>query len=265
MSPEKTPLSPPTKEVVDFLQPYLPRSDATHKAPWVTLTYAASLDSMIAGAPGTQTILSGAESKSMTHYLRTQHDAILVGAGTAVTDDPGLNSRLEDVELESQPRPVIVDRHGWWKPKEELKVLQAAYNEDGKAPWIIRSRSSVKLLHWGVEQFVSRDGSTDWSTVLRMLARADIDSVIIEGGASVINTLLDDHLHLVDSIIVTVAPTYLGSEGVTVSPSLARRFVDVRWMPMGEDVVMCARRDRTGGISPGLRWGGKYNHRDTDT
>lgn len=60
--------------------------------PHVTLTYAQSLDAKIAGANGNQLILSGKESLVMTHWLRTMHDAILVGVGTALNDDPQLNS-----------------------------------------------------------------------------------------------------------------------------------------------------------------------------
>lgn len=62
--------------------------------PFLTLTYAQSLDSHLSLAPGVRTTLSGAETKAMTHFLRSRHDAILVGAGTAVADDPGLNCRV---------------------------------------------------------------------------------------------------------------------------------------------------------------------------
>lgn len=60
--------------------------------PHVTLTYAQSLDAKIAGQDGKQLILSGKESMVMTHWMRTLHDAIMVGVGTAVNDDPQLNS-----------------------------------------------------------------------------------------------------------------------------------------------------------------------------
>ncbi len=73
------------------LEPYLPEADDDRLIrPWVLLTYAASLDGEIAAAPGVRTTLSGMESKAMTHYLRTRHDAICVGVGTAEADDPGL-------------------------------------------------------------------------------------------------------------------------------------------------------------------------------
>jgi 2,5-diamino-6-(ribosylamino)-4(3H)-pyrimidinone 5'-phosphate reductase len=59
--------------------------------PHVTLTYAQSLDAKIAGVRGKQLRLSGKESMEMTHWMRTMHDAILIGIGTALNDDPQLN------------------------------------------------------------------------------------------------------------------------------------------------------------------------------
>ena len=99
------------------IEKYLPRENSFSRLqrPHVTLTYAASLDSQIALAPGTATALSGPESKAMTHFLRTRHDAILIGSGTAIADNPTLNSRLNDTtgrRPERQPRPVILDRRG---------------------------------------------------------------------------------------------------------------------------------------------------------
>jgi len=82
-----------------------------------------------------------------------------------------------------------------------------------------------------------------------------LNSVMVEGGGGVINDLLaEGNLPLVDSVIVTIAPTYLGQGGVNVSPSevlstadgkrtLAVKFKDVEWRVLGRDVVMLARPD----------------------
>ena len=64
--------------------------------PAVTLTYAQSLDGSLASAPGVPTAISGAESLRMTHALRAAHDAILVGVGTILADNPSLTVRLCD-------------------------------------------------------------------------------------------------------------------------------------------------------------------------
>jgi hypothetical protein len=69
----------------------------------VTLTYAQSLDGRIAGKDGLQLRLSGDESMLLTHWMRTRHDAILVGIGTALNDDPQLNGKLYSCSLKYLP------------------------------------------------------------------------------------------------------------------------------------------------------------------
>ncbi|KAJ6144622.1 hypothetical protein N7470_008517 [Penicillium chermesinum] len=83
-----------------FLETHLPSSRSTSRPdlPFTTLTFATSLDSALALAPGTRTVLSGPQSKAMTHYLRSRHDGILIGVGTALADDPGLNCRIAGEE-----------------------------------------------------------------------------------------------------------------------------------------------------------------------
>lgn len=66
--------------------------------PFVTLTYAQSIDGSIAALRGSPTLLSGAQSMQMTHMLRAMHDAILVGVGTILADNPSLNARFADGE-----------------------------------------------------------------------------------------------------------------------------------------------------------------------
>jgi 2,5-diamino-6-(ribosylamino)-4(3H)-pyrimidinone 5'-phosphate reductase len=68
-----------------------PPSPASSSRPGVTLTFAQSLDARIGRRDGKQLILSGDESMAMTHRLRKAHDAVLVGVGTVLNDNPGLN------------------------------------------------------------------------------------------------------------------------------------------------------------------------------
>lgn len=77
--------------------------------PHVTLAYAASLDGSIAIAPGIRTAV-GERSRATTHYLRSRHDAILIGVGTVLADNPSLDCRLEGLTgMTRQPRPVVLD------------------------------------------------------------------------------------------------------------------------------------------------------------
>ena len=142
--PKKPPLQFPDESKA-FIDPYLQRNenstneqDNNRIKPFLTLTYAQSLDSKLSLAPGTQTILSGPETKAMTHYLRSKHDAILVGVGTAVADDPALNCRIEGIALAGQPRPVILDPKARWSPgkwpNQLSACMQLAQQGIGKGP-----------------------------------------------------------------------------------------------------------------------------------
>ncbi|KAK3716523.1 2,5-diamino-6-(ribosylamino)-4(3H)-pyrimidinone 5'-phosphate reductase [Vermiconidia calcicola] len=180
-----------------------------------------------------RTTLSGPETKNMTHYLRLHHDAILVGVGTAIADDPSLTCRYPGVSLDAQPRPVVVDPHMRWDTYNS-KVHSLAIEKKGKAPWVVhasqRSTSEAPATS-GIEHLlVGKDGlqapddpsspdlrHIEWHSILKALSQKGIQSVMIEGGATIINDLLSKP-NLVDSVIVTIAPTWLGQGGVAVSP-----------------------------------------------
>lgn len=253
------------------LKGYLPRN-ATERddtLPFVTLTFATSLDSALSLSPGTQTALSGPQSKAMTHYLRSEHDAIMIGVGTAVADNPSLNCRLDGVggyggqDLVGQPRPVVIDPRGRWQLDSRTKILGLAKQGKGKGPWIISvhplpqaSEGLLKAAGGRSIQIPSTDvpgldpGELDWRTLLQTLRGEGIRSIMIEGGGNVINSLLSpQNAGLIDSVIVTIAPTWLGQGGVVVSPERSKagtnatlpvaRLNHVKWQQLGEDVVLC--------------------------
>ena len=264
-----------------FLEPYLPPKDLVTlegNLPYVTLTYATSMDSSLALVPGAQTVISGPESKAMTHYLRSRHDAILVGVGTAIADDPALNCRLEGVGgfggigWQGQPRPVIIDPGARWMITPQSKVLTTVRDGKGRGPWVIMAPgfamdpSRLELLrHYGGKYLGLADFDMRWrlrwEVILKALAVEGIKSVMVEGGGMVINDLLQpEHAHFVKSVILTKAPVYLGRGGVVVSPATKPmqvgkaqpvvRFSDVKWQPLGEDVVMCGRIGANGPMDP---------------
>ncbi|PGH17554.1 hypothetical protein AJ79_01154 [Helicocarpus griseus UAMH5409] len=254
---------------VEFLQPYLPKHEDGRKFPFVTLTYATSMDSKISLFPGVQTALSGPESKVMTHYLRSQHDAILIGVGTAMADNPGLNCRLHGaggfggLGKMWQPRPIIVDPTGRWPADPGCRLLKTAKEGKGKAPWVVVSPGAniqpAKVLalksHGGdylrIVEY-NQSWRLRWEAILRALGTEGIHSVMIEGGATVISELLNpEYLDFVDSLVVTVAPTFLGRAGVSVSPDSKKDATgkpinalnprNIKWQPLGQDVVMCGK------------------------
>ncbi|CEJ84623.1 hypothetical protein VHEMI03531 [[Torrubiella] hemipterigena] len=256
------------------LEPRLPPNPSSARTsteqpqsrPFVTLTFATSLDSSLSLAPGVRTRLSGPDSKAMTHYLRSRHDAILVGVSTMLADDPALNCRIQGAN--SQPRPIIIDPHLRWTPQATDKVLQTCKFGRGLAPFIITTQhhdgiptASREVLesHGGryIQIPAQPDKATsrsrfDWRDIMTALHETGLSSVMVEGGANIINSLLHPDYHsLVDSVIVTIAPTWLGQGGVVVSPervhdekgtpAAAARLCDVSWIPFGEDVVLCGK------------------------
>ncbi|KAF1957146.1 bacterial bifunctional deaminase-reductase [Byssothecium circinans] len=264
--PRETLTFPPSSSAL--IAPYLPPTPPPPSPltkPFVTLTYATSLDASLSLAPGIQTALSGSESKAMTHYLRSRHSAILVGCGTAIADDPSLNCRIEGVGgyggqgLQGQPRPVVLDPRGRWALSEESKVVRLAREGRGRAPWVFTvgdveggRRAVLEGVGGRFIKIESEEGRMDWGDALRVLGEEGVESVMVEGGGDVINTLLSpEHFGLVDSVIVTMAPTWLGKGGVAVIPEERRdgqghkiavgRLRDVKWVPLGDDVVLCGR------------------------
>ncbi|KAI9663549.1 MAG: 2,5-diamino-6-(ribosylamino)-4(3H)-pyrimidinone 5'-phosphate reductase [Alyxoria varia] len=251
--------------------------------PFVTLTYAQSLDSRIAAAPGERTALSGQESKAMTHYLRGKHDAVIVGARTAKADDPGLNCRIrgadgdenkelkcdkgrrnEDLDLSSdqrrallgveelqlkQPRPVVLDRHAIFDIDSTSKLFRIARSTSGKSPWILCSDDIPQAISTAREEALRDcegelircipEDLHDFARALSVLANKGIESVMIEGGASVIDQVLGQFSDLVDTVILTIAPVWLGRRGLQVALPERLNLADVKWITMGSDAVIC--------------------------
>ncbi|KAM7218583.1 Dihydrofolate reductase-like domain containing protein [Rhypophila decipiens] len=247
--------------------------------PFVTLTFATSLDSALSLAPGVRTVLSGPESKAMTHYLRSRHAAICVGVGTAIADDPGLNCRLGSSPLPGpvhQPRPIVIDPQARWAFTEDAKVLQLSRSGQGLAPFILIScslsmddpelaaRRTLLERHGGKYipiESTAEDGSGPggrftWDAILEAVSKEGLQTIMIEGGGQIINSLLSspDNKELIDSVMVTIAPTWLGQGGVVVSPPRTtgvdgKPFTPIRlteslWHPLGEDVVLCGKIQR---------------------
>ncbi|KAI0192484.1 dihydrofolate reductase-like domain-containing protein [Astrocystis sublimbata] len=251
-----------------------PDSDAHSPLPFATLTFATSLDSALALGPGIRTALSGPQSKAMTHYLRSRHDAILVGVGTAIADDPGLNCRLAAADdgnpphaltsshskiTSRQPRPFVVDPRLRWDFTAQSKVLRLVREGKGLAPYIItlkkepsaHKRDVLEAVGGKIITLDAVSESThalDWHAILAAVRREGLRSIMIEGGGEVINSLLGANATLVDSVIVTIAPTWLGQGGVTVCPPRTRgadapvaRLSNTTWLPLGDDVVLCGK------------------------
>jgi GTP cyclohydrolase II len=182
--------------------------------PTVTLSYAQSLDGSIAMSRGTPYALSGSESQVLTHQLRATHDAILVGVNTVIADNPFLTVRL--VEGQS-PLPIVLD--------SQLRLpLNSNLLKNKVPPLIATITSSSQEKQERIEESGAKiirtlpdeKGWVDLNSLLGTLVKLGINNIMVEGGARVITSFLS--LHLVDRIVITIAPTFLGGLHAVENP-----------------------------------------------
>jgi GTP cyclohydrolase II len=219
-----------------------------HGRPLVTLTYAQSLDGSIAARPGHPLAISCPESQAFTHGLRAVHDAILVGIGTVLADNPRLNVRLAPGK---NPQPVLLDSRLRFPSYARLL-------KDGSRPWIMTTSSAEvsrrrDLEDQGARVFPLPEGSCggiDLSALLATLGEMEVTSLMVEGGAQVITSFITSKL--VDQVIVTVAPVLVGGLRVlesSLQPPLGDfpRLQRVSFHQVGKDLVLWGAPDWPGG------------------
>lgn len=174
--------------------------------PMITLSYAQSLDGSIAARRGMPMNLSCPESLQLSHKLRAYHDAILVGIGTILSDDPKLNVRL--VEGMS-PQPIILDSN--LRFPTDSDVL-----DNEILPWIFTTKDAdekrKKLLEKSGVRIIyvksDSDGQVDIQDMLKHLAKNGINSLMVEGGTSIITNML--RKDIIDLFVITITPMIIG-------------------------------------------------------
>lgn len=174
--------------------------------PFVTLSYAQSLDGSIAAAPKTPLSISSNEALTVTHGLRAVHDAILVGIGTVLADDPRLTVRRVNGP---HPRPVVVDTS--LRFPADAQLLQT----EGPAPIIATNEGAAgnrkDCLHEAGADLLHLPCSSsgvDLNALLDQLGQQGIQSLMVEGGTKVITSFLREQL--VHHVVITLAPMFVG-------------------------------------------------------
>jgi diaminohydroxyphosphoribosylaminopyrimidine deaminase / 5-amino-6-(5-phosphoribosylamino)uracil reductase len=203
--------------------------------PFVTLKLAASLDGKVAAQDGTARWISGEESRREVHELRRRVDAVMVGSGTVVADDPSLTFRLEGAEGD-QPLRVVLDSAG--RTPSDAKV------RDGAAPTLFFSSGAMD----GTDVCVvdAADGGVDLAAVLDELGRREVCHLLLEGGPTLAASFLEQGL--VDRLRLYLAPIVIGGDapglfanGVkTLDDAWHLRITDVR--RVGDDICVEAVR-----------------------
>jgi GTP cyclohydrolase II len=178
--------------------------------PLVTLAYAQSLDGSISSKSKKRLLLSSQESLIMTHKLRSENDAILVGIGTVIADDPQLTVRHYPGK---NPQVVILD--------SKLRIpFHAKVLKNAKKPIIFTTSQAdpdkqKKLSQLDVTIVVTDptpNGQINLHQVLEKLFLFGMKTLMVEGGRSVITHFI--HENHVDKVSITIAPIFVGGASV---------------------------------------------------
>ncbi len=224
----------------------------TRGTPFVTAKFAASLDGKIAARGGDSRWISSAESRQWAHRMRAASDAVMVGIGTVLADNPLLTARDEnDAPLSKQPLRVIADSRLRISPAARLfsqpgPVLIAAGNPNPEAV------SAIKALGADVAFLPGKDGRVDLGALLCLLGERQITSMMVEGGSELLGSFFDRNL--VDKVAACIAPVIIG--GAAAKPAVggqgsdaiagAHRLWDVEVEQIGVDLIVTGYPHRGG-------------------
>ena len=224
-------------------QPFRKRAQAG--LPYVTWKAAASLDGRIATAGGDSRWISGEDSRRLTHMWRAESDAVAIGIGTALADDPLLTAR--EVGASSQPLRVVFDSTA------RLPLGSQLVGSVSEAPLLVVTGPDAPadrvaaLERAGVDVLgTAGDAPARVSQALSEFGRREISSLLLEGGAALTGSFLD--AGEVDELRLFIAPVILGGGGVPLAAgggaarvADAVRAVGLESERSGDDILITAR------------------------
>lgn len=209
------------------------------RSPFVTLKLAQTLDGNIATCTGDSKWITSKTARAMGHQLRAEADAILVGRGTVMVDDPELSVRYVEG---CSPTKIVLDTR--------LTIPLTAKIFGGAALILVAGAGAGKQRvqareNRGAKVWQLPAGQVDLTRVLQRAARAGLRRVLIEGGSRVATSAL--RLGLVDRLAVVVAPKILGAGLHAIGPlgidsiGDAIALEEVKVESIGDDFLFTAR------------------------
>ncbi|MDR5708737.1 MAG: bifunctional diaminohydroxyphosphoribosylaminopyrimidine deaminase/5-amino-6-(5-phosphoribosylamino)uracil reductase RibD [Armatimonadota bacterium] len=228
--------------------PYL--KHRTTGLPLVTVKWAMSLDGRIATRTGSSRWITGPQAREEAHRLRDVHDAVLVGIGTVLRDDPALTCRIPGGR---DPLRVVADSH--LRTPSDARMLR-----EGSSPVVVaatpraRPEEAERLRRCGAEVWVcaAEDGRVSLRDLLRRLGERGVLSVLVEGGSTLHAAVLE--AGLADRIVAFIAPVLMGGReapgpvggaGIAeITQALRLRNLTVR--PVGTD--LCVEAEVSGAL-----------------
>lgn len=227
-----------------LLAPYAKR--VTAGVPWVIAKWAMTLDGKIASRTADARWISSPPARELVHRWRGQVDAIVVGRGTVLADDPQLTARPPGSRV---PLRVALDSHAALpltsqlvKTARQTPLMVVAGPHAPAAKCAALEKAGAEVLHCQSEEYAGR-----WGELLAELGRRQHTNVLVEGGSQTLGTLLEQRL--LDEARVFVAPRLLGGRAAVtpvaglgaekVADALA--LVDPVWQPCGDDLLLIGR------------------------
>ena len=214
----------------------------TTNTPYVILKYAMTADGKIATKTGASKWITGEKSRELVQQMRHNYRGIMVGIGTVLADDPMLNTRFEGgrspVRIICDSRLRIPEDCAIAKSAREYETIVAcASAEPGK-------RRRLEALGIQVLELAAADGSVDLEALMRVLGEKKIDSILLEGGGTLSDSML--RLGLVHEVKAFVAPKLFGGAGAKTPvegsgvelPDQAVRLSLEKVTAVGEDLLI---------------------------
>lgn len=213
--------------------------------PWVIMKAGLSADGRIATGSGHSNWVTCEAARLQAHRLRDQADAILIGSGTALADDPSLTTRLSG-RRGHDPLRVLLDSSLRVTPEAKMFQLDSPaktwiFCRPGADPRRCRQLTAAGAIVKMVAE--APTGGLDLLAVLRALGQADITSLLVEGGGQVHGAFLKQNLY--DQANLFIAPLFLGAEGIPVVGELGldridegKRFRVVKTRRFGSDLMI---------------------------
>jgi diaminohydroxyphosphoribosylaminopyrimidine deaminase/5-amino-6-(5-phosphoribosylamino)uracil reductase len=216
--------------------------------PYVILKAGVTLDGKIATAKGESRWITGPRARQEAHRLRSEVDAVVIGVGTVIHDDPALTARLSDRPLKmapKQPLRVVLDSRLRTPPTARICARQDLAKTlivtTSRASWPRRpfEQAGVEIL-----SLSKKNGRVSLPALMTVLGKRGITSVLIEGGSTTNAAVLREKL--VNHVLFYLAPTLLGGQDAKaviggrsperLAQALTLRHVTVR--RIGNDVVV---------------------------
>ena len=216
-------------QACSIMAPYLKRIEQSK--PWVIAKWAMTLDGKIATSTGDSKWISSSDSRQLVHGLRARVDAVMVGIGTALADDPMLNARLDEQSRTASGAGVLPSETTPSTRSPALRVVVDSMARLGLESKLVRTAEEIptliavgpgadsakleQLAAHGCQLFKhpSTDPTERLDALLSHLADQQLTNVLVEGGGQLLGSLHD--LHQIDEVHCFIGPKIVGGEGIS--------------------------------------------------